>query len=101
MGWASAPQRLQAGAKISPKNMAFRQELIDDAIDCRRWNSEHAATRSQDGHANYPPLHVNKGAALRGRAQHQIHADEVVDRAAATCDRRTLAISDCQNDVTG
>ena len=52
MGWASAPHGLQAGAKISPKNMAFRQELIDDAVDCRRGNGEHAATRSEDGHAD-------------------------------------------------
>jgi hypothetical protein len=42
-------ERLQAGTKVSPKNMAFRRELIDDAVDCRCGNAEHAATRSEDG----------------------------------------------------
>ena len=66
-GWAPAPQRLQAGTKASPKNMAFRQELIDDAVDCRCGNAEHAATRSEDGHADDACLHIDEGAALSGR----------------------------------
>ena len=48
-GWASAPQWLQAGTKISPKNMTLREELIDNAIDCRRGNGKHAATRDIAG----------------------------------------------------
>src|ERR1700710_2408090 len=83
MGWASAPHGLQPGPKISPENMAFRQELIDDAVDCRRGNGEHAATRSEDSHADYAPLRIDESAALSGRTEYQIHADEVVDGAAA------------------
>ena len=67
-GWASKPHRLQAGTKISSKNMAFRQELIDDTVDRRRRNGERAATRSEDGHADYASLHVDDGASLRGGA---------------------------------
>jgi hypothetical protein len=114
MGWASAPHGLQPGAKISPENMAFRQELIDDAVDCRRGNGEHAATRSENSHADEASLRIDEGAAFSGRAEHQIHTDEVVDGAAAetvprpshggddaeASDRRTFVISDCQDDVT-
>jgi hypothetical protein len=114
MRWASAPHGLQPGAKISPKNMAFRQELIDDAFDCRRGNGEHAATRSENSHADEASLRIDEGAAFSGRAEHQIHTDEVVDGAAAktvprpshggddaeASDRRTFVISDCQDDVT-
>ena len=32
------------------------------------YSSERAATRSQDGHADYTSLHVNDGAPLRGGA---------------------------------
>jgi hypothetical protein len=113
-GWASAPQWLQAGTKISPKNMTLREELIDDAIDCRGGNGKHAATRPQDGHADDASLRVDEGAAFSGRAEHKIHADEVVDSAAAKTvprpshgsddaeagDRPTFVISDCQDDVT-
>jgi hypothetical protein len=105
---------LQAGAEISSKNMAFRQELIDDTVDCRRRNGERAATRSEDGHADYASLHVDDGASLRGRAECQIKADETVDSSAAktapswsrdgndaeASDRRAFVISDCQDDVT-
>src|SRR5207302_9732194 len=73
MGWTSAPHGLQAGTKISPKNMAFRQELVDDAVDCRCGNGEHAATRSEDGHADDAPLRIDEGAALSSRAEHQVH----------------------------
>ena len=82
-GWASAPQWLQSGTKISPKNMTLREELIDDAIDCRGGNGKNAATRPQDGHADDASLRVDEGAAFSGRAEHKIHADEVVDSAAA------------------
>jgi hypothetical protein len=105
---------LQAGAEISSKNVAFRQELIDDTVDCRRRNGERAATRSEDGHADYASLHVDDGASLRGGAECQIKADETVDSSAAktapsrsrdgndaeASDRRTFVISDCQDDVT-
>jgi hypothetical protein len=63
--------------------MAFRQELIDDTLYCRRRNGERAATRSKDGHAEYASLHVDDGASLRGRAERQIKADETVDGSAA------------------
>jgi hypothetical protein len=114
VGGTSAPQWLQAGTKISPKNMTLREELIDDAIDCRRGNGKHAATRPQDGHADDASLRVDEGATLSGPAEHKIYADEVIDSAAAktvpgpphggddaeASDRRTFVISDCQDDVT-
>ena len=65
MGWGSAPQWLQAGTNISPKNMTPREELIDDAIDCRRRNSKYAATWPQDGHA---------GRRGREAAQSMLHS---------------------------
>src|SRR5260221_10131831 len=94
--------------------MAFRQELIDDAVDRRRRNGERATTRSEDGHADYATLHVDDGAPLRGWAERQIKGDETVDSSAAktapsrsrdgddaeASDRRTFVISDCQDDVT-
>src|SRR4029077_11953998 len=83
MGSMSVPQRLEAGTKITPKNMTFCQKLIDDAVDCRRGDGEHATTRSQDGHADDASLRIDDGAALSGRAEHQIDADEAVDSAAA------------------
>ena len=93
--------------------MTLRQELIDDAVDCRCGNGEHAATRSEDGHADDPSLRIDETTALSGRAEHQIHADEVVDSAAAKTvpgssyggddaeagDRRTFLISDCQDEL--
>jgi len=57
--------------------------LVDDAVDCRCGDGEHAATRSEDGHADDPSLRIDETTALSGRAEHQIHADEVVDSAAA------------------
>ena len=94
--------------------MAFRQELIDDTVDGRRRNGERAATRSEDGHADYASLHVDDGTSLRGRAERQIKADETVDGSAAktvpsrsrdcddaeASDWRTFVISDCQDEVT-
>src|SRR5260370_40661141 len=94
--------------------MAFRQEVIDDTVDRRRRNGERAATRSEDGHADYASLHVDDGASLRGRAKRQIKADETVDGSAAktgpsrsragadaeASDRPTFVISDCRDDVT-
>ena len=94
--------------------MAFRQELIGDTVDRRRRNGERAATRSEDGHADDTSLHVNDGAALRGRAERQIKADETVDGSTAktvpswssdgddaeASDWRTFVISECQDDVT-
>jgi hypothetical protein len=73
-----------------------------------------APTRSEDGHADYASLHVDDDAPLRGRAEHQIEADETVDGPAAKTvpsrsrdgdhaeagDWRTFVISDCQDDVT-
>jgi hypothetical protein len=114
IGLAAAPHRLQAGTKISPKNMTLREELIDDTIDCRRGNSQHAATWPQDGHADEASLRVDEGAAFSARAKHKIHADEVIDSATAKTvprpshrgddaeagDRHTLVISDCQDDMT-
>jgi hypothetical protein len=114
MGRASVPQRLQSRAKISPKNMAFRQELIDHPVDCRRGNGEHAATRSENGHADDASLRIDEGAALSGRAERQIHSDEVVDSAPANTvprpshngddaeagDRSAFVISYCQDDMT-
>ena len=63
--------------------MAFRQELIDEAVDCRRGNGEHAATRSENSHADDASLRIDEGAAFSGCAEHQIHADEVVNGTAA------------------
>jgi hypothetical protein len=114
MGGASAPQWLQTGTKISPKNMTFREELIDNAIDCRCRNGKHTATRPQDGHADDASLRVDEGATLSRPAEHKIYANEVIDSAAAktvpgpshggddaeASDRRTFVISDCQDDVT-
>jgi hypothetical protein len=114
MGRASASHWLQAGTEISPKNMTFREELIDDAINCRRRNGEYAATRPSDGHADDTSLRVDEGAAFGSRAEHKIHAYEVVDSAAAKTvprpshegddaeagDRRAFLISDCEDDVT-
>ena len=114
MGGTSAPQWLQAGTKISPKNMTLREELIDDAIDCRCGNGKHAVTRPQDGHADDASLRVDEGATLSGPAEHKIYADEVIDSAAAktvpgpshggddaeASDRRTFVISNCQDNVT-
>ena len=114
MGRASAPQWLQAGTKVSAKNMTLREELIDDAIDCQRRNGKDATTRTQDGHADDTSLRVDEGAAFRGRTEHEIHADEVVDSAAAqtvprpshegddaeASDRPAFLTSDCQDDVT-
>jgi hypothetical protein len=105
---------LQAGTKISPKNMTFREELIDGAIDRRCRNGKDTATRPQDGHADDASLHVDEGATLSRPAEHKIYADEVIDSAAAktvpgpshggddaeASDRRTLVISDCQDNVT-
>jgi hypothetical protein len=114
VGWTSKPHRLQAGAKISSKNMALRQQLIDDTVDGRRRNGEHATTRSEDGHADYASLHVDDGAPLRGRAECQIKTDKTVDGSATktvpsrsrdgddaeASDWRTFVIPDCQDDVT-
>jgi hypothetical protein len=114
MGRAPAPQWLQAGPKVSAKNMTLREELIDDAIDCRRRNGKDAATRPQDGHADDTSLCVDEGAAFGSWAEHKIHADEVVDSAAAKTvprpshggddaeagDRTGFVISDCKDDVT-
>jgi hypothetical protein len=94
--------------------MTLREDLIDDAIDCRRGNGKHAATRPQDGHADDASLRVDEGATLSGPTEHKIYAYEVIDSAAAKTvpgpshggddaeanDRRTLVISDCQDDVT-
>jgi hypothetical protein len=63
MGWTSAPQGLQAGAEISPKNVTLRQELIDDAVDCRRGNSEYAAARSKNSHADDTSLRIDRALA--------------------------------------
>ena len=108
-------------ATTQPEAHALRQqigdklatELIDDAVDCRRGNGEHAATRSENSHADEASLRIDEGAAFSGRAEHQIHTDEVVDGAAAdtvprpshggddaeASDRRTFVISDCQDDI--
>jgi hypothetical protein len=114
MGGASATHWLQAGTKISPKNMTLREELIDDAIDCRCGNGKHAVTRTQDGHADDASMRVDEGATLSRPAEHEIYANEVIDSAAAktvpgpshggddaeASDRRTFVISNCQHNVT-
>jgi hypothetical protein len=114
MGGASATYWLQAGTKISPKNMTLCEELIDDAIDCRCRNGKHAATRPQDGHADDASLRVDEGATLSRPAEHKIYANEVIDSAAAktvpgaphggddaeASDGRAFVVSNCQDNVT-
>jgi hypothetical protein len=90
------------------------QELIDDTVDCRRGNGEHAATWSEHGHAEYASLHIDESTAFRGPAEHQIKMDEAVDATAAktpprssrdgddaeTGDWCTLPTADCHDDIT-
>jgi len=82
MGGASATHWLQAGTKISPKNMTLREELIDDAIDCRCGNGKHAVTRTQDGHADDARLTLENAldSVLHGAAAANYVALESFDK---------------------
>ena len=63
--------KAEAGTKISSKNMALRQELIDDAVDCRRGMAS-ARRRGPRTAIRPAPMYIDEGAAFGGRAEHQI-----------------------------
>src|SRR6185437_15480024 len=77
------PDRLQPGAEIAPRHMAFGDELVDGAVDGPGWNGERAPARPEHGHAEDGTRRVDQGAAFRARAQRQVEAEILVDRAAA------------------
>src|SRR5437879_4712168 len=58
-GSTSDPHGLQASAEISSEYMALGQKLINGAVDRRCRNSECAATRTEDCHADDLSLHVD------------------------------------------
>src|SRR5438874_8283042 len=78
VSWDGRPRRM--GCRPAPryprKTWPFARSWSTTRSIVDVGNGEHAAARSEDGHADDPSLRIDETTALSGRAEHQIHTDE-------------------------